>query len=581
MLQELTITDFAIIDHLAVRFDPGFCVLTGETGAGKSIIIDAVSAVIGGRISGEMVRTGARAAHVEAVFSLEPGLEAALSQALAGYDLLVEGDDSLILSREISAGGRGTARVNGRAVPVSLLASLGELLVDIHGQSEHLSLFRVAGHLDLLDRYADTLAPREAVAALVHRLRALQSEEERLRASRQDAARRLDSLRYQLEEIEAAQLRPDEEAALEAERVVLANADRLASLGATTQALLSDGDRGEESALDLLNRAARALGDLVRIDAGQSALLESVQAAIYGLEEAARDLTRYRSAIDADPARLSALEERSTLLQGLKRKYGATVADILAYAEQAAAEQAALLGAQDRLDDLAAEAETLRVEIGRQAGALSEARKAAAATLSRRMEAQLGDLNMQRARFAVSLNWEAASGGVPVPDHERRYACDDTGLDRVEFLLSPNPGEDLKPLARIASGGEASRLMLALKTILSAADRTPTLIFDEVDTGVGGRSGQVVGEKLRALGVDHQVVCITHLPQVAALGNEHLRIEKQLVGERTRTNVTPLRGAERVREIAAMLGGLPVSESTMRAATELLTRAQGQATLPF
>jgi DNA repair protein RecN (Recombination protein N) len=527
------------------------------------------------------VRTGARAAHVEAVFSLEPGLEAALSQALAGYDLLVEGDDSLILSREISAGGRGTARVNGRAVPVSLLASLGELLVDIHGQSEHLSLFRVAGHLDLLDRYADTLAPREAVAALVHRLRALQSEEERLRASRQDAARRLDSLRYQLEEIEAAQLRPDEEAALEAERVVLANADRLASLGATAQALLSDGDRGEESALDLLNRAAHALGDLVRIDAGQSALLESVHAAIYGLEEAARDLTHYRSAIDADPARLSALEERSTLLQGLKRKYGATVADILAYAEQAAAEQAALLGAQDRLDDLAAEAETLRVEIGRQAGALSEARKAAAATLSRRMEAQLGDLNMQRARFAVSLNWEAASGGVPVPDHEGRYACDDTGLDRVEFLLSPNPGEDLKPLARIASGGEASRLMLALKTILSAADRTPTLIFDEVDTGVGGRSGQVVGEKLRALGVDHQVVCITHLPQVAALGNEHLRIEKQLVGERTRTNVTPLRGAERVREIAAMLGGLPVSESTMRAATELLTRAQGQATLPF
>ncbi len=576
MLQELAIADFAIIDNLIVRFEPDFNVLTGETGAGKSIIIDAVDAVLGGRITGDMVRSGTRGARIEAIFALEmPEVAQAVARALAGYDLPAD-DDSLILTREISAAGRGTARVNGRAVPVTVLAGLGDLLVDIHGQSEHLSLFKVSGHVDLLDRYGGTLDRRRAVAALIRQLRALHDEETRLRSSRQDAARRLDLLRYQGDEIEAARLRPDEEAEIEAERMVLANADRLAGLAAGAQSLLSEGAHGEAGAMDQLNRAAQPLGDIARIDPTQEPLLESLRAALYTVEEVARDLARYAASIDEDPARLALLEERSTLLHGLKRKYGETIEEVLAFGARAAEEMEQLLHAEDRLDQIAAESELLRVDVGREAAALSAARHAAADDLSRRVEEQLADLNMPRARFSVALDWRPSADGVPVPELEERFACDETGLDNVEFLLSPNPGEALKPLARIASGGEASRLMLALKSILSEVDHTPTLIFDEVDTGVGGRGGQVVGEKLRALARTHQVICITHLPQVAALGNGHLRIEKQVADGRTRTAVSPLRGPERAEEIAAMIGGTPISENTLRAARELLLRAAEQ-----
>ncbi|MGH2345820.1 MAG: DNA repair protein RecN, partial [Chloroflexota bacterium] len=385
----------------------------------------------------------------------------------------------------------------------------------------------------------------------------------------------LDLLRYQVSEIEAADLRPDEEAALEAERQVLANADRLAGLTAAAQVLLN-GDGGELlGAQDLLNRALQPLGDLVRIDPGQAALLENVQSALYALEEASHDLARYADAIEGNPARLQALEERSALLQTLKRKYGVdSIAGLIALGRSAAAEQGELLHAEDRLEELAAEANLLRARIGQAGAALSSARRLAAEDLARRVEEQLADLNMARARFSIAIDWREDPGGVPVPELEGTYAVDETGLDRVEFLISANPGEALKPLARIASGGEASRLMLALKSILSEADHTPTLIFDEVDTGVGGRSGQVVGEKLRGLARAHQVLCITHLPQVAALGHDHLRIEKQVIGERTRTVVTVLEGPERIEEIAAMLGGVPVGETARKAAIDLLARGR-------
>jgi DNA repair protein RecN (Recombination protein N) len=577
MLLELTITDFAIIDQLTIRLDPGFTVLTGETGAGKSILIDAVSVVLGGRAGADMVRSGSRTARVEAIVGLDdPDLAQSVAMVLDQYDMLdAEDTSTLILAREIGSNGRSTARVNGRAVPISILAALGDLLVDIHGQSEHLSLFKPAGHVDLLDRYGGTMDARREVGALVRELRALLGEEARLRGARHEAARRLDLLRYQVSEIEAADLRPDEEAALDVERQVLANADRLAGLTNAVQILLN-GDAAElPGAQDLLNRALQPLGDLIRIDPGQAALLENVQSVLYTLEEASRDLARYADAIEGNPTRLQALEERSALLQTLKRKYGVeSTTDLIAFGRRAAAEQEELLHAEDRLEELAAEAARLRARIGQAAAALSSARRMAAEELARRVEEQLADLNMARARFSIAVDWREEPGGVPVPELEGAYAVDETGLDRVEFLISANPGEALKPLARIASGGEASRLMLALKSILSEADRTPTLIFDEVDTGVGGRSGQVVGEKLRALARAHQVLCITHLPQVAALGHDHLRIEKQVIGERTRTVVTLLEGPERVEEIAAMLGGIPVSETARKAAGDLLARGR-------
>lgn len=576
MLLELTITDFAIIDQLTIRLEPGFTVLTGETGAGKSILIDAVGAVLGGRASVEVVRSGSRAARVEAIVGLDdPDLGPAVRAVLAEYDLVPDEEEgTLILTREMSAAGRSTARVNGRAVPVSVLATLGDLLVDIHGQSEHLSLFKVSGHVDLLDRYGGTMEARQELAALVRELRTAQAEEQRLRDARRDAARRLDLLSYQVSEIEAANPRADEEADLEAERLVLANADRLAELANTAQSLLTESEGGLPGAQDLLNRAAHALSELVRIDPAQAAVLEGVKSALYSLEEASRDLTRYAAGIDADPVRLQALEERAGLLQTLKRKYGDTLAEVIEFGKRAAAEQEDLLHAEDRLEEMAAEMARLRARIGQAGTALSTARRRAAEDLSQRVEEQLADLNMARSRFSIAIEWRPDPNGVPVPEAAGTYAVDESGLDRVEFLISPNPGEALKPLARIASGGEASRLMLALKSILSQADRTPTLIFDEVDTGVGGRGGQVVGEKLRALARTHQVLCITHLPQVAAMGDEHLRIEKQIQGERTRTVISELTGQERVEEIAAMLGGTPVGETARRAAVELLARGR-------
>ncbi len=578
MLEELTITNFAIIDRLDVRFDPGFNVLTGETGAGKSIIIDAVGAVLGGRVSAEMVRTGAATARVEGVFTLD-GDAGPMHDLLREHDLLDEddADAALILRREINATGRSTARVNGRAVPVGVLGRVGDLLVDIHGQSEHLSLFRVDEHVELLDRYAVSAPRRAEVAALVGELRRVRRERDALRAAQADAARRLDLLRYQVEEIAKADLRAEEEEGLDAEKRVLSNAERLSALAGGASDLLSGGDSdlGASSVLDALNSVSASLEELVGLDESQRETLESVNGALYTLEEAARALRSYATAIEADPARLAEIEERLDLLSRLKRKYGATVADVIRFGEESAREQETLVNSEERLEELAAELELLKARIGEVAAELSARRSEAAERLAAGVEGQLQDLNMARARFLVRIEQRPDADGVPVMvgGVEQRVAYDERGVDRVEFLISPNPGEEPKPLAKIASGGEASRLMLALKTILSSVDHTPTLIFDEVDTGVGGRSGQVVGEKLRLLGETHQVLCITHLPQVAALGAEHLRIVKRIDGGRTRTEVELLVGRERVEELAAMLGGFPPPPAALKTAEELLARA--------
>lgn len=578
MLEELTITNFAIIDRLDVRFDPGFNVLTGETGAGKSIIIDAVGAVLGGRVSAEMVRTGAATARVEGVFTLD-GDAGPMHDLLREHDLLDEddADAALILRREINATGRSTARVNGRAVPVGVLGRVGDLLVDIHGQSEHLSLFRVDEHVELLDRYAVSAPRRAEVAALVGELRRVRRERDALRAAQADAARRLDLLRYQVEEIAKADLRAEEEEGLDAEKRVLSNAERLSALAGGASDLLSGGDSdlGASSVLDALNSVSASLEELVGLDESQRETLESVNGALYTLEEAARALRSYATAIEADPARLAEIEERLDLLSRLKRKYGATVADVIRFGEESAREQETLVNSEERLEELAAELELLKARIGEVAAELSARRSEAAERLAAGVEGQLQDLNMARARFLVRIEQRPDADGVPimVGGVEQRVAYDERGVDRVEFLISPNPGEEPKPLAKIASGGEASRLMLALKTILSSVDHTPTLIFDEVDTGVGGRSGQVVGEKLRLLGETHQVLCITHLPQVAALGAEHLRIVKRIDGGRTRTEVELLVGRERVEELAAMLGGFPPPPAALKTAEELLARA--------
>ncbi len=588
MLLELDIKDFAIAEHVRVPLGPGLTVITGETGAGKSIIIDALQLLLGGRADASTVRAGAAAAHVEGVFSLD---EAALDQAVreqleeAGIAL---DDEALIVSRDVAAEGRArsAARVNGRAVVQSLLAALGTRLVDIHGQTDHVSLLQPATHIELLDRFGGLADERRAFAEPAARLRGVRGEIARLVSDERERLRRQERLRFEAEEIAAAQLRPDEEEELRAERQLLANAEQLAELAEAAHAALAGGGRGA-AAIDSLGRAAELLGQLAALDER----LNEDAATAAALQEQAADLARtlraYREAVEFNPARLDAVEERLTLLNTLKRKYGATIPAVIAYGAEAERELAELEGSEERVEALRAEEQRLLATLSERAQALSAARQQAAQRLVQAIERELDDLRMAGARFAVQFTRRSSAEGLPcalpleaVIEHGEHGAAeagepateplafDQSGVDRVEFLVSLNPGEPLRPLARVASGGETSRLMLALKSVLGEADGVPTLVFDEIEAGLGGRSAGVVAQKLAALAQNHQVICISHLPQIAAAAATHLVAAKQVSGGRTRATLTPIDGEARVQELAAMLGG--ATPANLASARELL-----------
>jgi len=575
LISELTITNFAIVDKLHLRFAPGFNVLTGETGAGKSIIIDAVDALLGGRVGAEEVRAGADRAQVEGLFLLESPMQAALKPLLQENSLEGDDDEALILAREIRATGRTTARVNGRAVTVRLLRQIGEHLVDIHGQSEHLSLLRTREHLGLLDRYAGLEAQRQAVAEKVHELRQVRQELALLLRDERELARRADLLAFQVQEIAAARLQVGEEVELTQERTRLANAERIAALIAEATQALYEGTEQQLSVSDLLGNVYRNLTELTQIDAALASHRQATEALTAQAEELARDLRAYLERIEFNPARLQEVEERLDLIYRLKRKYGDSIAEVLVFAEGAARELETITHSEERVEELQACEEVLLREIGTLAADLSRQRREAADRLATAIEIELDDLQMAHTRFSVAFEQTDTPDGAFVGD--RRLAFDATGVDRVEFLISPNPGEPLKSLTRIASGGETSRLMLALKTVLSQADETPTLIFDEIDQGIGGRVGGVVGRKLwgltasnAAASFGHQVLCITHLPQLAGFGDTHFRVQKEVSGGRTATNVQPVTGEERVEELTSMLGA--ATESTRQSARDILAQ---------
>lgn len=599
MLAELNISNFAIIDRLYLRLGPGFNALTGETGAGKSIIIDALGALLGSKIGPEFVRHGATSARVEGQFDLA-ALQAAPRDALLSYlqdGGLIDSDDgsdeAVIIAREINASGRTVARVNGRMVNLPTLQAIGELLVDVHGQSEHVSLLRSTTHIDLLDEFAGLRMERKEMADLVGRLRATQKELRELQRDERELARRADLLSFQVDEIDKAELAVGEDTELANERSRLSNAERLSSLCDSIYALLIEGGeedgysrrgggrrgegRGEgvpsvsgPSVRDAVAQASGMLADLVRLDPSMEEQ-EPALAAIYdSVEEVGRTLRQYRETVEHDPARLVEIEERLSLIHELKRKYGQTIPEIIAFGAQAADELDTITHSEERVANLLDEIDSLGNEIGVLGTAMTAKRQEAGQRLARSVEAAMKDLLMGSARFDVAVTQSHAGDGVPIPGMEGRWAFTDKGVDKVEFLLSPNPGEPLKPLAKIASGGETSRIMLALKSILSEADLTPTLVFDEVDVGVGGRSGGVVGEKLWALTSSHQVLCITHLPQIAAFADDHFKITKQVVDDRTRTRVDRLDPEEQEQEIAAMIGGAPVSAAALENAREML-----------
>jgi DNA repair protein RecN (Recombination protein N) len=572
MLSELTIHDFAIIDHLQLRLASGLVIFTGETGAGKSIIIDAVSLLLGGKADPTLVRAGADVARLEGVFTLEPAVAPAV-RALLQREALLDDDfaDELVLSREVRREGRSVSRVNGRMVNLALLKEIGEWLVDVHGQSEHLSLLRTREHLVLLDRFANLEHEREAYAHVVADLHKVRRELGELRRSQRELERRLDMLDFQIKEITAAKLKPGEDKTLLEERTRLANAEKLAALAEEAAQSLSEGSDEVPSAADLIGEAARALNSLAKIDPTVADKRDLAIALSEQFKELARDLADYREQIEFNPKRLDAVEERLELIKNLQRKYGATIDDILAFCAQAQQEQSTLTHSGERLAELEALEDKLLRRIGQLGAKLSKARQAAADKLARAIETELADLRMDRAQFGVDFQLADDPNGAPF-GNGRRVAFDTTGLDRIEFLVAPNVGEGLKPLARIASGGETSRLMLALKGVLASADRTPTLIFDEIDQGIGGRVGGTVGQKLWALAGAHQVLCITHLPQLAGFGDQHFRVEKAIRGDRTLTQVRPLEEAERAPELAQMLGG--TGEKALETAAEILAHVR-------
>jgi DNA repair protein RecN (Recombination protein N) len=607
VLAELSITNFAIIDRLHLKFGPGFNALTGETGAGKSIIIDAMSAMLGAKVGGEFVRHGFPTARVEGFFDttkLDREARALLRARLQAAGLAEDGEDAplgddglLALSREIHAGGRTVARVNGSMVNLATLQEIGQLLVDIHGQTEHQSLLRVGTHLDLLDQHAGLGPQRERLAALVIRLRQTRKDLAALQRDARELARRTDLLTFQVDEIERAGLEPGEDEALAQERSRLMNAERLGTLADGIYSLLIAGAEdadgygaraggrggrgapagGDKSVRDALGEASGLLSELVRFDASLADEESNLQALLDGVEELGRAVRLYREQVEHDPERLLEVEERISLLHELKRKYAPTIEEIIEFGRQAAAELDTLTHSEERIAGLRDEEAALLVEAGALAAQISEARGASGEQLARAVEEAMRELLMGSIQFATSLTRAADADGLPAPGPDGQpgaWAFDTRGIDRVEFLISPNPGEPLKPMSKIASGGETSRLMLAMKSILSAADHTPTLIFDEIDVGVGGRSGQVVGEKLWSLTDNHQVICITHLPQIAAYADTHFRITKQVKDQRTSTRVDEMDPQERAGEIAAMLGGTPVTASSLENAREILRHTE-------
>ena len=566
MLAQLTISNFAIIEELELDLGAGFTVLTGETGAGKSIVIDAVELLLGGRADTAMLRAGSDRALVEGVFELQPdGLQEV--QALLSGEELIDDPRVIVLARELRREGRNLCRINGRVVSLGLLRAVGEWLVDVHGQSEHLSLLKVGEHLPLLDRFAHLDWSEYSQA--YQRIISIRKERNELENAERESARREDLLRYQIDEIEAANLKTEELSELETERDRLANAEKLAGLALNARGALEQTDGSRTAAEDRLGEATAALISLAEIDTAMAKVGQRAQALAEEASQLAAELRAYLDQVRLDPIRLDEVEARLGLIHDLQRKYGDDINAILRYAEAASEELDGLVHAEERLETLKIEEADLLILLAELGQHLSESRKMASVELSAAIDEHLAELGMEGAQFAVDIRWDDDPNGVSIDG--KAVAFGSRGLDRVEFLVAPNKGEGLKPLAKVASGGETSRLMLGLKSVLARADRRPTLIFDEIDQGIGGRIGAVVGSKLKGLAEEHQVLCVTHLPQLAAFADRHYQVEKQVEGGRTIARVSPLERDDRLEELAEMLG--ETSEANLKSAEALLTSA--------
>jgi DNA repair protein RecN (Recombination protein N) len=557
MLQELRIKNFAIIDELALSFSKGFNILTGETGAGKSIILNAVQLLLGDKATDELIRSSEEEASVEALFDISGNREVRARLQEKGQRLLGAGEeDSLLVRRVISRSGRGKAFVNGNLATLGMLSDIGEELLSIYGQHEHQSLQRVETHIDILDEFGGLMELRKEFQERFQKVAFLSQEVERIRREKERRERERELMAFQSKEIEKAEIRIGEEEALKEEKRVLAHARKLTDFANASEEVLYS---NEGSAIEKIQSVLHQGKEMAAIDPFLSSVLRNLDGTLIQLEDVALALRDYSKRIEVNPARLEEIENRLEEIDRLKRKYGSTEGEVLHYKERIDETLKSFASDEARLSQLEGEIGPLQEEMTQRAQRLSRERKRVASELKKSVEKELAALGMKKTTFGVRTEGQALSP---------------KGSDRVEFLLSPNIGEEVKPLAKIASGGELSRIMLAMKRILAKVGGRQVLIFDEVDAGIGGAIAEVVGRKLRELSKHHQVVCVTHLPQIASFADRHHSVKKEVKAGRTVTVVDPLEKEARVDEIARMLGGVKVTEKTRAHAQEMIENAK-------
>lgn len=560
MLRELHIKNVAVIDEVSIEFENGFNVLTGETGAGKSILIDSINMALGMRTSKDIIRSGETAAVVDAVFDISDAVCGKLSEMGVDFE-----DNTVILNRRITADGKSRCRINGSIFPLAFVREAGELLLNIHGQNDNQALLSPKAHMGFVDEYGHLDSIKKEYAGVYTEVRSLEKRIEKISGDEEDKLRQIDLLKFQVNEIESSNLRHGEDEELQERKTFLNNVERIAEGTTSAYSNLYESEFGS-SAFDKVAEAASELEELTEYDDKLKELYNALASALADMEDVTHELKSYIDGIDFEPGELDMIEERLSLISNLKRKYGNTIDEIIEYGESAREKLEQIEHSDEILSALEKEAAIKRAELKTAADKLSEKRLKSALELQNSIMNELKDLDMQKIRFSIKVAEITNSSG------ERVYTRE--GSDEVEFLISTNPGEDLKPLSKIASGGEMSRIMLAMKSVFAGDDMSEAMIFDEIDTGVSGRAAQKIAEKISALSHNRQILCITHLAQIASMADIHFLIEKTDDGEKTRTQVKRLNEEDRRRELARIIGGVRVTDLTLQNAEEMLTLAK-------
>ncbi len=565
MLLDLYIENFALIEKIRVSFTNGLNILTGETGAGKSIIIDAVNMAIGLRADKNFIRTGSDKSIIQLIFQCN---NSNLKDLLKGHSIELENDQILILTRELYSSGRSVSRINDKIVTVSLVREISKYLIDIHGQHEHQSLLYSENHIDILDSFAEKDI-YELKAAVADKYQLLRSQERKLASlygNEIERERKIDLLKFQVNEIDSCELTSKEEDTLLAERNLLSNSEKIYEVVSLSYEDLFHGTDRNRSLLDSLGHIANDFNHIKEYDPLLTDISQGLYETLYKLEDITRDIRLYRDRIEFDPSTLDQIEKRLDVINSLKRKYGKTIDDILEYRNRIYNELEEILNSEEIIKHLRKSIDELREELLSLSQRLSDHRKKISVDLENKITKELSSLNMENISFKVNFSAQF--------DSDHRHIITSKGMDRIEFLISTNSGEPLKPLSKIVSGGEMSRIMLAFKTILAAVDNIPTLIFDEIDTGISGRTATIVGEKLALISATHQILCITHLPQIALMADNHFHIVKNSVAGHTKTNVEALKMDDRIHELARLLGGVSLTQLTLEHAKEMLEQGE-------